>query len=303
MSRLGELQTAIIVAPPCGGAIYHAENLTEQQQLMKLWLSGLSRHTQRAYTSDANRFFAIVQKPMREVTLPDVQAFADHLQTLDLVDGTRHRILSAVKSMAAFAMRVGYLQFDVASVLRMPSGKDTLSERILDEDEVRRLIGSTTTLRDRLMLQLIYVAGVRVSELVALKWSDTLAHRGAGQITVLGKGKKTRTIRLEAPMWNALQASRGDAGNDVPIFVSRRGGHLDQSQVYRIVKDAAVRAGINKPVSTHWLRHCHASHALDHGAPIHLVQQTLGHSSVATTSKYLHARPNESSSRFLPPIN
>jgi integrase/recombinase XerD len=77
------------------------------------------------------------------------------------------------------------------------------------------------------------------------------------------------------------------------------GGHLKPSQVLRIVQAAARRAGIRAQVSPHWLRHAHASHALDQGCPIHLVQATLGHESVATTGRYLHARPTDSSARYL----
>jgi integrase/recombinase XerD len=88
---------------------------------------------------------------------------------------------------------------------------------------------------------------------------------------------------------------------DDSIFRSRHGGgHLDASQVRRIVYAAAREAGIEKRVSPNWLRHAHASHALEHAAPIHLVQATLGHASLATTGRYLHARPTESSSFYLP---
>jgi integrase/recombinase XerD len=91
-----------------------------------------------------------------------------------------------------------------------------------------------------------------------------------------------------------------DAGVNEPVFSSRKlGGHLDRSQVLRVVQAAARRAGVAGKVSPHWMRHAHASHALDRGAPIHLVQATLGHSSVATTGRYLHARPTESSSKYL----
>ena len=83
------------------------------------------------------------------------------------------------------------------------------------------------------------------------------------------------------------------------MFRSRKSGPLDPSQVHRIVKAAAERAGLSAEVSAHWLRHAHASHSLDRGAPIHLVQQTLGHASVATTGRYLHARPTDSSARYL----
>ncbi|WP_430734229.1 tyrosine-type recombinase/integrase [Fodinisporobacter ferrooxydans] len=93
---------------------------------------------------------------------------------------------------------------------------------------------------------------------------------------------------------------REEAELDDPIFVSRKKeGQLSPSQVHRIVKAAAKRAGLGDNVSAHWLRHAHASHSLDRGAPIHLVQSTLGHASVATTGRYLHARPTDSSARYL----
>jgi integrase/recombinase XerD len=270
--------------------------------VIKLWLHGRSKHTQRAYLSDADRFFRFTGKALRQTTLEDLQGYVDHLQSLALTDGTRHRLVAGVKSLFAFAARLRYVPFDVAAALRMPAGRDTLNERILEEHEVQQMIRFVSDGRNRLMLQLLYHAGIRVSELVSLKWRDLQAHRGAGQITVFGKGRKTRTIRIEWPMWNALIEPRGNASDDAPVFVSRRGGHLDPSQLLRIVKKAAARAGITKKVSSHWLRHCHASHSLDRGAPISLVQATLGHASVSTTSRYLHARPNESSSKFLPPI-
>ena len=123
---------------------------------------------------------------------------------------------------------------------------------------------------------------------------------GAGQITVFGKGGKTRVVLLSHDTWAELIALEGEDGADDPVFASRKGkGHLHPSQVNRIVRAAGKRAGIEAPVSPHWLRHAHASHALDRGAPIHLVQATLGHASVATTGKYLHARPEDSSARYL----
>jgi integrase/recombinase XerD len=278
------------------------EAIGSDQELVKLWLAGLSRHTQRAYRHDSNLFFAFVGKALRSVQFTDVQAFADHLATLRLVAGSRGRAMSAIKSLCTFGVRVRYLQFNVAQPLRLPPSKDTLNERILDLEEVRLLITGETGPRNRVILQLLYVAGVRVSELAALSWRDVQDRRSGGQITVFGKGGKTRSIKLEGPIWPALLELRGTASDNAPVFPGRRGRHLHESQVLRIVKAAAKRVGITKPVSPHWLRHCHASHALDRGAPIHLVQQTLGHSSVATTSRYLHARPSESSSKFLPSV-
>ena len=100
-------------------------------------------------------------------------------------------------------------------------------------------------------------------------------------------------------MWKELIELRGEAGDDDPVFRSQKSGPLDRSQVHRIVKRAAARAGLSPAVSCHWLRHGHISHALDRGAPAHLVQATVGHASLQTTSRYAHARPNESSSTYL----
>jgi site-specific recombinase XerD len=107
-------------------------------------------------------------------------------------------------------------------------------------------------------------------------------------------------VLLSANTWATLEEIRGStAVPDAPVFRSRKGGPLDQSAVHRIVKAAAAWAGLSAEVSAHWLRHAHASHSLDRGAPIHLAQQTLGHASVATIGRHLHARPADSSARYL----
>jgi integrase/recombinase XerD len=140
-----------------------------------------------------------------------------------------------------------------------------------------------------------------VSEACGLKWCDALPRQEGGQITVFGKGGKTRTVLLKSKVWQQLLSIKGEAKAADPLFRSRKGGgSLDVSQVRRIVYAAAKKAGLEQKVSPHWMRHAHASHALDRSAPIHLVQATLGHASVSTTGRYLHARPTESSSFYLP---
>src|ERR1035441_8281614 len=109
-------------------------------------------------------------------------------------------------------------------------------------------------------------SAVRVSELCGLCWRDAQANGDGGQITVFGKGDQTRSIQLPASVWKNLEKLRGDAGDDQPLFPSRkRGGSLKPLGVLRIVRQAAVRAGIDLAVSPHWMRHAHASHALDRG--------------------------------------
>ena len=269
------------------------------QQLIELWLHGRSRHTQRAYRRDADRFLRGVEKPLHRVTLGDLQGFANQLGTSGLEPSSVHRTMSAVKSLFAFGHRLGYLQFDVARPLRLPALKDGLAARILEETDVVRMIALERIPRNRTILLTLYAGGFRVSEVCSLKWSDLQRRDSAGQVTVFGKGGKTRTVLIPESVWNALMSLRGEASDSAPVFRSRKGGHLDESQVWRVVRKASEQAGIDKDVSCHWLRHAHASHALDHGAPIHLVQATLGHSSVASTGRYLHARPTESSGSYL----
>ncbi|HVA01782.1 MAG TPA: tyrosine-type recombinase/integrase [Terriglobia bacterium] len=266
--------------------------------LVQLWLHGRSPNTQRAYGADIARFRGETNKPLATVKLIDLQEFADTLSGLKRASACR--VLSAIKSLLAFGYRTGYLPFDVGRALRLPAVRDNLAQRILPEVDVHRMLSLEPNERNRALLKLLYASGCRVSEICGLAWQDLQATGEGGQITVFGKGGKTRSIQLPASVWKQLLKLRGEAGRDDPVFPSRKkGGFLKPFAVYCIVRRAAERAEIEGKVSPHWFRHAHASHALDRGAPIHLVQATLGHASLATTSRYLHARPKESSSRFL----
>lgn len=270
--------------------------------LIQLWLHGRSGHTQRAYRTDVTRFRARAGKPLAAVSLQDLQGFVDSLESL--APSSRYRILSAIKSLLAFGQRLGYLPFNVGRALRLPLVRNRLAERILPEAELHRMLNLESNGRNRAILTLLYATGVRVSELCDLRWADLQPNGGSGQITVFGKGGATRAILLPASVWKLISALRPVGSTpEAPVFLSRKktsGRGLRPLAVLRIVRKAAARAGIEVAVSPHWLRHAHASHALDRGAPIHLVQSTLGHASITTTGRYLHARPNDSSSRFLP---
>jgi site-specific recombinase XerD len=269
--------------------------------LIQLWLNGRSPHTQRAYRTDIRRFRERAGKPLPAITLADLQDFAGAIA--HLAPASRYRILSSVKSLFAFAHRTGYLKYDIGRPLRLPPIRSRLAEKILSEPDLHRILALESVPRNRAILHLLYMSGIRVSELCDLAWRDLQPNGDGGQITVFGKGGVTRSIQLPPAMWNELQALKEAAANpQTPVFRSRKkkeGARLRPLAVLRLVKKAAARAGIDLPVSPHWFRHAHASHALDHGAPIHLVQATLGHASITTTGRYLHARPKESSSRYL----
>lgn len=302
--------------------------ISSDDMLLELWLHGRPAHTVRAYRFEMGRFRAHVGgSSLRTVRLRHVQEYLDSIAVLS--PNTQRRALATLKSLFSFAVRVGYLSVNLGAFLRPVAAKDTLSERILDEATIHRVIAHERDPRNRAMLTLLYAGGLRVSELCRLKWRDLAPRDAAGQVAVFGKGGKTRVVLLSNATWRELAAIRqgadasaheisqtlsaksGDGSgtkkvqtlsgqSSHPVFPSQKGGgHLDPSQVLRIVKKAASRAGVSVPISPHWFRHAHASHALERGCPISLVQATLGHTTVSTTGRYLHARPGDSSARYL----
>jgi len=269
------------------------------EQLIQLWLHGRSKHTVKGYTNDITFFREKMNKPLKTITLQNLQDYADTLIGKNYAPQTIKRMLCAVKSLFSFGQRIGYLVFDVGKPLRIPTPKEMISERILSQEEVFSMFESAKIPRDKMLLKLFYYTGLRVSEVSGLTYSCLQQREKTGQITVQTKGSKTNVILLPAHLWEELCAFRNGAQEEYPVLKSRKGNALCVGQIQRIVRKIAEKTGITGNVSPHWLRHSHASHALENGCPIHLVQKQLNHSSISTTGKYLHARPTESSSKYL----
>jgi len=268
-------------------------------KVIELWAQRQrSPLTRSVYLRDIRRLLSATSLKLTETSALDLERFAESLAGSGLAPISQGRTLAAVRSFFRFAQRIGYCA-NPAGSLDLPRTDNSLSERIMSEEDVGALIAHEPDERNRVLLTILYMGGLRVSEACGLRWRNLQDRGAAGQILVHGKGGRTRAIMLPAAVCGQLTGLRGVAGADAPVCASRSGKPLDRSRVLRIVKEASQRAGIAANVTTHWLRHAHASHALDHGAPIHLVQATLGHRSVATTSRYLHARPGESSARYL----
>ena len=266
--------------------------------LIGLWIANhRSASTRKAYQCDAAKFVAFVNaKPLRQVTVGDVIEFGQSLTTL--APASQKRTVNSVKSLLSFGERVGYLPVNVGAVVETVAVKDTLAERILEESDVLRMIALASH-KDAVLLRTLYASAGRVSEVSGLLWRDVITNGDGGQVVLYGKGGKTRSVLLSKATYRALLTLRNGADASSPVFKSQKGSALSVTQIWRIVASAAKKAGIEGRVSPHWLRHSHASHALDRGASVALVRDTLGHSSIATTSKYLHARPQDSSALHL----
>jgi len=284
-----------------------------QEELIKQWLIlGTRRkprpNTVKAYLRDVSGFLRFVAKPIHRVTQADVASWATAIQAKSL--STQRRMIGAVKSLYTYANRGGYLAahgwLNPTVNLHLPEESQQLAAKILPEEDVVGLIVKTERPRDRALLSLLYAGGLRVSEAVGLKWKDLYPATGeavtkgiAGYSNVYRKGGKTEPVGLPAKTWELIQSLRGQAKDTEPVFRSYGNRQLTTSGVWRIVRAAAKRAGISKPVSPHWLRHCCASHSLDRGASVALVKEHLGHSTVAVTSRYIHAKPSSSAATYL----
>ena len=264
--------------------------------ILNMWLHGKAENTQSSYKRISKKFLAFINKPLIEIGLDDVQSFLDSLQ---FSLNTIKTYASIIKSLVSFCHELGIMQFNVAKPIKAPKPKDCLTERIMSEQEITLMIHNETNQRNKLILKTLYYCGLRASELAGLTWGDLQDRDGNGQATIYGKGSKTRVVIIPTQLWRELQELRGGSGKADPVFKSRQGkGFMSRATVWNVVKGAAKRIGLENP-SPHWLRHGHASHSLDRGAPIHLVSQSLGHASVATTSRYLHAKPSDCSSLYL----
>jgi integrase/recombinase XerD len=176
-----------------------ASQADTDSQFLDLWLHGRGLATRRAYERDSGRFLAFVGRSVRQIKLADVQACADSLE--GLAPATRSRAIAVAKSLLGFAHRLGYVPFNVVGAVKVPSAKDARAECILPEATVQRMLALETNARNRVLLRLLYASGVRVSELCGLRRRDLQARDDGGQVTVFGKGRKTRTVLLPASVW------------------------------------------------------------------------------------------------------
>jgi integrase/recombinase XerD len=286
--------------------VVRATRAETDEQLLQSWLKSLSSpHTRRNFETTARRVLAELPMGLRLAEVEDVRTALENV-THGVGKATRQQYVLRTKSLLGYAHKVGYTPFNAGAVIKVKpdaAHRGALAKPIITETEVALLIRSAPSKRDRVLLEVTYAGGLRVSELVALTWSDVLERdQGRVQLSITGKGGKVRQVLLPDIVSRSLLSLRGDAGANDPVFASRKGsGRLTERAVHAMVKRAAKKAGINAKVSPHWLRHAHGSHAIDRGASLPEVQATLGHGNISTTSGYLHARPDSSSGLRLDP--
>ncbi|MFD0660117.1 tyrosine recombinase [Thermocatellispora tengchongensis] len=276
---------------------------------------GLAANTLASYRRDLRRYVEHLRErgrhTFREVGEDDVVAFLDALREGDaehpaLAAGSAARAVSAVRGLHRFALREGAAAHDPAHEVRSPRGLRPLPKAISVE-EVERLLaaagpdGAPLTLRNRALLELLYGTGARISEAVGLAVDDAGpggddGPGGQGETAVVrlrGKGGRTRAVplgryarrALEAYLTRARPLLAAHGRGTQALFLNARGGRLTRQGAWEVLQAAAERAGL-AGVSPHILRHSFATHLLDGGVDVRVVQELLGHASVTTTQVY-----------------
>lgn len=279
----------------------HNQKLIERF-LESLWLEkGLSDNTLKAYRSDLEKFAAWVESEGRlivDVRREDVLHYLSNRMEKGLKARSTARCLSCLRAMFRYLMRENVVSAD--PTLRVENPKlgrplpDSLSEhdveKLLAAPDVTKAIG----FRDRTMLEVLYACGLRVSELTGLKLNEINLRQGV--VRIVGKGSKERLVPMgeESINWvtqylsgprNELLA--GNLGSDV-VFPSNRAVQMTRQTFWHRIRVHAAQAGIHKKLSPHTLRHAFATHLLNHGADLRVVQLLLGHADLSTTQIYTH---------------
>jgi integrase/recombinase XerC len=253
-----------------------------------------SPHTLRSYRADLLDFEAHLAKETLLPATADLRAIRGWLATLHRrgLDPTSvSRKLAAVRSFYRFLVRRGAVERNPARELRGPRPTRKLVS-FLPIDEAAALVraralGGSSRDRDVAILELLYATGLRVSELAGLDLDAV--DRDARTVRVLGKGRKERIVPYGAAAARALHAYMGRrAAGRGPVFTSARGGRLGVRSIRTIVRRAAAAAGVTRRVTPHTLRHTFATHLLDGGADLRVIQELLGHSRLSTTQRYTH---------------
>jgi integrase/recombinase XerD len=278
-----------------------ATDATVSKFLDAVWMErGLSANTLAAYRADLTalaRWLAERDTPIVRTTRPDLLGFIAWRVEAGARPRSTARQLSSFRRFFRYLVREGVVKDDPTAQIAMPKIGRSLPKS-LSEEEVESLLNAPLIAdplghRDRTMLEVLYATGLRVSELVNLKYSQVNTNQGV--IRIMGKGNRERLIPLgeEAVRWlnEFIRAPRNEILLDRTtdyLFPTRRGDRMTRQAFWHIIKRYARKAVIEKELSPHTLRHAFATHLLNHGADLRVVQMLLGHSDLSTTQIYTH---------------
>jgi site-specific recombinase XerD len=307
LSILTKVSTPIIV----NGISFNDPGFDEylQEELhVKAWLSQKrSSGTRRNYEREVRQFFKKFPGLLIK-NVSDKHIIAYLVERRELSAASQNFAKNVLSSLLRYCVRIRYIPFNIAEALDPIRVPDQIAFRSLTEAQVRRLLECSRRMppRNHLLIKLLFYTGMRVAEIVSLRWSNFRISADKTQISVVGKGGRVRSILINKALSDELSMLKTDR-NEKPsshVFISQMEPHsgISTKSAWRIVKEAVISAKLPLEISPHYLRHAHAVLALKGGAPLATLQQTLGHASLKTTGIYLTHFPEESSGDFLPEL-
>jgi site-specific recombinase XerD len=281
-------------------------------EALNAWVMSKSEGTREQYRRISKQFFAFIEENTNVQSLRGVTAYilcqykAD-IEKQNYRAATIRLKLSAIKSLFSFMVGVGHLPTNVGAMLKCPRANSCVDERIIPQSAVDRLTEAASEGRNRTLIQLLYGTGLRVTEACGVRAGDIKLPDSeqdkTAVIRVIGKGQKLRRVRVKREVAQgmlALASLNLPTGDRAPVFTGRdKTKRINRRTAHAIVKRAARDANINSKTSSHWLRHAHATHALAGGCPLEVLRKSLGHTSLDTTSLYLHVGDTEGSGNYI----
>jgi len=278
------------------------ERTTDDQQLIDMWCNRSrksdSKNTATTYCHIAETFMADVGKPLQAIKYPDLADWLDGLNNSDLSINTRRLKVNAIRSLFAFAHELGYIRINPAKLIKPPAKEETKHRKMLSEEEIVRLVSADLNARDQAILRVLYSSGMRVSELINLRWQDVIETGDKAVLVIRGKGSKTREAGISSSAYKAMLNIKPEFIEQTSfIFLSNQKRQMDRTTINWLFSKLSKILG--HKISPHWFRHSHASHALARGANPVDVQEQLGHSSLEITTGYTHKQKNSSDSLII----
>lgn len=246
---------------------------------IELKIRGFSPKTLNAYISNNKSFLEFIGKDAKDVNEDDIKSYMVHLMDKGLRPASVSLAMSAIRFLHDEMLGKGLF-----AKIKLPKLEKKLPT-VLSKKEIRKILDVTKNAKHKLLIVFLYSSGLRVSEAVSMKIDDLDLEERMG-IVRAGKGKKDRNIILSESLVNDLKSYLGDRKDENPYIFDVKDRHIVIRQAQRIVSEAAKNAGIKKRVFCHALRSSFATHLLEAGTDIRIIQELLGHSNLATTQRY-----------------
>ncbi len=272
------------------------ETTLTENEIINQWLFGKAKSTQKTYLSVIAQFRKFEGKQFNEINLSDMQRFVKFLEIRNYANNTVINKINIVKSLFSFLFKMQYITKNLMIMIQSPKQAKTLKNKVIELDVIKDSVNLAKSNRDKLIIKTLYSLGLRVSELINLKFSAIYSNGNNWLVDVIGKGNKLRTLKINNSLYLELMELKKNNPTEY-IFITtqtkNKGISITRDSVNKLLKK------LNCTLTPHKLRHSFATHALTNGCQLGVISKALGHSSITTTEIYAQFLETESATDFI----